>query len=583
MENNEEKKVEEKQEEAQQVVVESPTEAITTNENMKMEPVQEAGTEEVKPKKKGKGLIIVIIILLIIAVATSVVYILFFSKTETKKVDNTTKEVKSEYRMTGNNIQNFDLYFAKIENKEANVVYSPLSIKYALEMLSEGADENTKAEIDAVIGEYTAKKYENNEHMSFANAMFIRDTFKEKVNADYKDILSNKYNADIIYDSFKDAKPMNDWVSNKTFKLINGLVTPESVAQENFILINALAIDMSWKNQIDCYYGSINTVPCYGKKLGEPGEYRVVYSHEKISDEEVEYHAVNNMYLSDEDFPGITFNNIENIKTGKVLADINRYDAVKEIGEEKIRSEVGEAYKKWLKSEDGKNLVSSGFAEPDVNKYLDQYIKELNDNYGKEDSSTDFYIYDDKNVKVFAKDLQEYNSLKLQYVGIMPKEKDLNTYIKDTDAKELQNIVKNLKELKKENFKDGVATIITGNIPFFKYEYELSLMKDLNKLGIKDVFDPKKANLTKMVKEDGQFISDAKHKATIEFTNEGIKAAATTAVEGGATSGPEFNYLYKIPVEKIDITFDKPYMYLIRDKESGEVWFVGTVYEPTKK
>ena len=37
-----------------------------------------------------------------------------------------------------------------------------------------------------------------------------------------------------------------------------------------------------------------------------------------------------------------------------------------------------------------------------------------------------------------------------------------------------------------------------------------------------------------------------------------------------------------MPVEKIDLTFDKPYIYLIRDKDSGEVWFAGSVYEPTK-
>ena len=33
-------------------------------------------------------------------------------------------------------------------------------------------------------------------------------------------------------------------------------------------------------------------------------------------------------------------------------------------------------------------------------------------------------------------------------------------------------------------------------------------------------------------------------------------------------------------IEKIDLTFDKPYMFLIRDKETNEMWFVGTVYEP---
>ena len=34
-------------------------------------------------------------------------------------------------------------------------------------------------------------------------------------------------------------------------------------------------------------------------------------------------------------------------------------------------------------------------------------------------------------------------------------------------------------------------------------------------------------------------------------------------------------------VEEIDITFDQPFLYVIRDKDTGEVWFTGTVYEPT--
>lgn len=32
--------------------------------------------------------------------------------------------------------------------------------------------------------------------------------------------------------------------------------------------------------------------------------------------------------------------------------------------------------------------------------------------------------------------------------------------------------------------------------------------------------------------------------------------------------------------EPVDITIDKPFMYVIRDKKTGEIWFAGTVYEP---
>ena len=78
-------------------------------------------------------------------------------------------------------LENFDLYFLQLENTKENKIYSPLSIKYALAMLQEGAKGETKEQITNLIGDYKPKAYTNSEHMSFANAMFIRNTFKDKV------------------------------------------------------------------------------------------------------------------------------------------------------------------------------------------------------------------------------------------------------------------------------------------------------------------------------------------------------------------------------------------------------------------
>ena len=164
----------------------------------------------------------------------------------------------------------------------------------------------------------------------------------------------------------------------------------------------------------------------------------------------------------------------------------------------------------------------------------------------------------------------------------MPKEKKLTDYINELDSKKAQKLIKNLKELKSESFEEGTITQIKGNIPFFNYDYELDLMNDLQSLGIKDVFS-KKANLSKMTKTNDTFILKTVHKANIEFSNEGIKAAAATAMGGGGAAGCYFVYDYEVPVKVIDMTFDKPYMYIIRDKASGEVWFAGTVYEPSTK
>ena len=164
----------------------------------------------------------------------------------------------------------------------------------------------------------------------------------------------------------------------------------------------------------------------------------------------------------------------------------------------------------------------------------------------------------------------------------MPKSKELTDFIKDTNKDEINNIIKSLKEANIDSFEEGYVTRIRGFIPFFKFDYELKLADDLQELGIKDVFDKDKADLSNIAQ--GATINKAIHKADIEFSNEGIKAAAATALGGfGATSGPYFEHLFKVPVKDIDVTFNKPYMYIIRDKDSGEVWFTGTVYEPIKK
>ena len=558
--------MEEKKEEKVETLEETTTPVV---EEKTVSPTVKENT-----KKNSVKLIFAILggLVFMLLIIASVFFLVPFINGDGTKVTKTgvdVKDVKSEYRMSSNSLEKFDLSFLKLENKEANKIYSPLSIKYTLAMLSEGSNGMSKAQIDAVIGEYQSKKYNNNEHMSFANVMFLRNALKDNLKEDYKSALKTKYDADVILNDFSSAAPMNSWIKNKTLGLIDNLLDDNTVKQEDFELINALAIDMNWNNQIQCATGS--NVPCQS--------YDVYYRHEKYKTDHMYSSSVATITSEDGFYP-LTFNGKENIKSATIKASFNRYDIVKTLGEEKITEEVGKAYREWLETEDGKNNLKYGYADEDVNKFLAKYIEELNSNYGKSAASTDFMLYTDDNVKVFAKNLQEYEGTTLQYVAIMPTSQSLTNYVENVTPEELNKIINNLKDMKKENFKDGVVTLIRGRIPMFKYDYTLDLMKDLQTLGITDVFDSSKADLSGMLeKSSGEFISSAQHKATIEFSNDGIKAAAVTAMGGKGSTGAGFDYFFKIPVEEIDLTFDKPFMYIIRDKDTGEVWFTGTVYE----
>lgn len=524
-------------------------------------------TNNINKTNKKKNIIIIAIILVII-IAVIFVF-LKIKKNNSKPDDNNQNQVEvkrenkyNEYQLKDNTLSNFDLYFLQLENNKKNMLYSPLSIKYVLGMLNSGAEGETKNQITDILGTYVSKKYQNNRNMSFANALFVRNSYKDSIKTSYIDTLLNQYNATVAYDDFKSANTINNWVSNKTFKLINNAFNNSDIKNYDFVLANALAIDMDWVNKIQDLYNA----------------YIVDYKHEKFYEyvtplTELGYHE-----LAFKDY---------NKKTNAVefAAVINKYDIINELGEDNIRKTVNDDYNAWLKNGGNDYYAmcseNSGTLEEEDKLDLDKYVKELSANYQTISSSTDFEIYVDDSVKVFAKDLKKYNGTTLQYIGIMPTDGNLSNYVKNINASSLSELIGKIKPLAFDSFKDGVITDIHGYIPMFKFDYQLDLVNDLNTLGIKDVFDSNKANLSNLT-SDKAYISDAKHKATIDFSNDGIKAGAFTAGGGAGAGGCGYDYQFKVPVEDIDLTFDKPYMFIIRDKDTNEVWFAGTVYEPTE-
>ncbi|KAF0150952.1 MAG: serpin B [Ignavibacteria bacterium] len=143
----------------------------------------------------------------------------------------------------------------------------------------------------------------------------------------------------------------------------------------------------------------------------------------------------------------------------------------------------------------------------------------------------------------------------------------------------LPNKSKNLKDaaefLTKENF-DSISknfTISKKNLflPRFKLEYKLKLNDALIALGMGDAFDRDKANFKKLYSGIGNaYISEVLHKTYVDVNEEGTEAAAVTSVEIGVTSIMDNN-----------IKFDKPFLFLIREKNSGSILFIGTVNNPS--
>lgn len=531
------------------------TDATTSTESTQVPPVSE-------PKKSSKtGAIVLSIILVVLMIAGGIGIVLSLpSGQDGKQIDNSGKEQetsateKEKYDL--GTISDFDLSFLKQENKGENIIYSPLSIKYALAMLADASANNSEAQIRSLIGDFKPKLYINSENLSLANAMFIRNEVKDEIYETYTDTIKQNYNAEVVYDSFETPDPANKWISDRTLGIIKQTLGPEDITDEtDYLLINALAIDMDWNNLLQCAWNQNNkrNIPCK--------DYFVGFSHEKYS-AYIDYLDSNN--------PKGTFNGSK-VAAAEIGATANRYDIVKEIGEDNIRTTVLNEYEEYKK----KNGEDEDFD-------IDKYMSELSENYGKLADSTDFYYSVTDDEKVFAKDLKEYDGTMLQYIGIMPKTQDLSNYIESLNADKVASLVNNLKDSSDINsFKDGVITKITGTIPFFKFSYDLKLKEDLIKLGVTDVFDSTTADLSRMtsLERPRSFIQNAIHKANIDFSNEGIKAAAVSVVAGGRGGKGGFEYQWDVPVEEIDLSFDKPFFFIIRDKSSGAVWFTGSVFQ----
>ena len=112
---------------------------------------------------------------------------------------------------------------------------------------------------------------------------------------------------------------------------------------------------------------------------------------------------------------------------------------------------------------------------------------------------------------------------------------------------------------------------VETGMPKFKTESGAELSAALQAMGIRDLFDADRADLSLMatVTDGNLFVSRILHKAFLETDTEGTRAAAVTAVELEAGSAA--------PTEMKRVILDRPFLYAIIEDETGIPIFMGTV------
>lgn len=107
-------------------------------------------------------------------------------------------------------------------------------------------------------------------------------------------------------------------------------------------------------------------------------------------------------------------------------------------------------------------------------------------------------------------------------------------------------------------------------LPRFEFETPLPLVQGLESRGMRLAFT-ELANFSGISTREQLMIYDVRHQAFIAVDEEGTRAAAATGVIVGPTSAP---------VTEVRLTIDRPFVFAIRDRQSGAVLFLGRVLDP---
>ena len=115
------------------------------------------------------------------------------------------------------------------------------------------------------------------------------------------------------------------------------------------------------------------------------------------------------------------------------------------------------------------------------------------------------------------------------------------------------------------NKTDMSSKYITLSVPKFNIEYNTGLNDILKTIGINKAFE-KTAEFEKMFDLGNMWIDSTIHKTYIKVDEEGTEAAAVTTA-GMAGSA--------LPPEPIEVKFNKPFTFVIKDNANGEILFIG--------
>lgn len=142
--------------------------------------------------------------------------------------------------------------------------------------------------------------------------------------------------------------------------------------------------------------------------------------------------------------------------------------------------------------------------------------------------------------------------------------------------REIDGLTKLEKQLTGETLIQTLRSNLTNQrrievkMPKFEMDQDISLKKFLQSLGMVDLFEASRCNLSGIADDNRLVVSDAMHKAFIKVDEIGTEAAAATGIGIVLTSVPQ------------EFIVDRPFFFLIFEKSTESILFLGRLGRPPK-
>jgi serpin B len=153
-----------------------------------------------------------------------------------------------------------------------------------------------------------------------------------------------------------------------------------------------------------------------------------------------------------------------------------------------------------------------------------------------------------------------YDGNELSMVILLPVADQFKAFEAALNSQQVKGIVQSLK-----------SNEVDLTMPKFKVESEFNLKKALSSLGMPVAFSETEADFSGMDGQKDLHISDVVHKSYVTVDEKGTEAAAATGVVVGTTAMPAKTY---------QVTLDHPFIFFIRDIQTGTILFTGRVANP---